>query len=152
MATGDLTIFNALSETIGQELHDFSNDVLRAGIVTGVTPSQNEASPTWATYSANEITTGTSYASGGPAVTSTWVRSGGTTTLACESETIEKDVSGQSSATCWAILYNFSSTAKNAIAFIELGTIDLTISNVVLKFQSKPDGESGTVLTVYLVN
>ena len=38
MATGDLTVFQAFSETLGQEIHDFDNDTLKLGIVTGVTP------------------------------------------------------------------------------------------------------------------
>ena len=68
-------------------------------------------------------------------------------TLTCESITITKG-EDQASATCWGILYNTSSAAKNAIAFIELGTIDLTISNVVIQFQSQPDGDPGNVVTV----
>lgn len=156
MAQGDLTVFQAFSETLGQEIHDFDNDVLKLGIIddgSGV-PSASQASPAWSTYSGDEITAGNSgYVADGNAVTTSWDRLGGVSTLSGTSYTITKGSTAEPFATsgatqCYGILYNNSATAKNGIAFIDLGEIDLTLSNVVIQFNGAASGEAGTILTV----
>lgn len=150
MATGDLTVFEEFSYYLGRGAFDLdaAADVLKLGI-TKTQPTAADASPAWSDYSAGAYNIG---AATNPITTAaTWAEVGGTSTLQCTSLTISKDATSEGSATAYAVLYDFTNASGRAIAFIELGTIDLTLSDVVIKFNNAASGELGTVVTVAVV-
>ena len=149
MATGDITVFDEFTRELGEEVHDFSSDTLNFGIINNTTPpTAGDATPRWADYSGNQISTGGGY-TGPVALTDvTYTEANGTATLAADSFTISQNGSGQGSVTAWGILYNDSASADQAIAFFELGTIDITAGDLVIKFNNEASGSPGTILTV----
>jgi len=149
MATGDITIFDEFTKELGEEVHNLGSDTLNFGIINNTSaPTAGDATPRWADYSANQIGTGGGY-TGPVALTGvTWTEAAGTATLAANSFTISQNASGQGSTTAWGILYNETAAADQAIAFFELGTIDITSGDLVIKFNNVASGSPGTVLTV----
>lgn len=149
MATGDITVFDEFTLDIGSEVHNLTSDTLNFGIIDNTTPpTAGDATPTWSDYSGNEISTGGGYT--GPVVLTdvTYTESGGTATLAGDSFTISQNASGQGSTTAWGIIYNDTAGSDNAICFFELGTIDITSGDLVIKFNNVASGSPGTILTV----
>ena len=146
MATGDITVFEEFSLELSSGVHDLSADTLNFGIVT-VAPTAADATPRWGNYSANQISIGGGYT--GPVVlTSSLIKAAGVTTLQCTSFIIPQNASGQGSTVAYGVLYNDTATNDEAIAFFELGTIDITADNVVIKFNNAASGASGNVTTV----
>ena len=151
MATGDLTVFEEFADDIGEGFHTFGSDTLNFGIINNTAaPTAADATPAWGDYSANQIGTGGGY-TGPVALTGvTYTEVGGVATLAANSFTISQNASGQSSVTAWGIIYNDTEAARPdaAVAFVELGTIDITAGDLVIKFNNVASGSPGTILTV----
>lgn len=148
MATGDLTVFEEFTLEVGSKVHNLASDTLRCGIINNTAaPTAADATPRWGDYSANQIGTGGGY-TGPVALTTTYTEAGGTATLTAQSFTISQNASGQSSVTAWAVIYNDTATNDEAICFIELGTIDITAGDTVIKFNNAASGVAGNVLTV----
>ena len=151
MATGDLTVFEEFALDIGNEHHKFptGNDSLKFGIIDNTTPpTAADATPTWGDYSANEIGTGGGYTEPVSLSGVDYTEADGVATLVANSFTISQNGSGQGSTTAWGILYNDSAASDQAIAFVELGTIDITAGDLVVKFNNVASGSPGTILTV----
>ena len=149
MATGDLTVFEEFSYYLGNSAFEFDGvDVIKVGIIDNTAaPTAADASPAWGDYSANAVDTD----GGGTSTFTTavtWTETGGVATLKATSFTIDKAAGADGSTTAWAIIYDDTNSADRAIAFIELGTIDITLSDVVIKFNNAASGELGNVLTV----
>lgn len=149
MATGDLTIFEEFTDDIGEGEHTFGSDTLRLGIINNTSaPTASDSTPAWGDYSANQISTGGGY-TGPVALTGvTYTESGGTATLQANSFTVTQNASGQGSVTAWGILYNDTNGTDKAFAFIELGTIDITAGDLVIKFNNVASGSPGNIFTV----
>jgi len=151
MATGDLTVFDEFTLELGKETHNLptGNDTLKLGIIDNTAaPTANDATPAWGDYSANEIGTGGGYTGPVSLTGVDYTEAGGTATLVANSFTISQNGSGQGSTTAWGILYNDTAASDQAIAFIELGTIDITAGDLVIKFNNVASGSPGTILTV----
>jgi hypothetical protein len=152
MATGDFTIFEEFTTDLGTEVHNLSSDVLKFGIIDNTTPpTAADATPTWSDYSANEISTGGGYTGPVTLTDVTYTEASGTATLAGDSFTISSNASGQASTTAWGILYNETAASDQAIGFFELGTIDITAGDVIIKFNNVASGSPGTIFTVAVV-
>jgi len=148
MATGDLTVFEEFADEIGEKIHALGSDTLTVGIINNtLAPTAADATPRWGDYSANQIGTGGGYTGPVDLTGSTYTEAGGVATLAANSFTISQNASGQSSVTAWGILYNNTATNDEAIAFIELGVIDITAGDLVIKFNNVASGSPGTILT-----
>jgi hypothetical protein len=121
MATGDVTLFNATSEIIGDGTVDLDNDTFNLGLIDDTTPpTAADATPTWSDYSGNEVS-GTGYTAGGQALANvSWVLSGDTTTFDADDVTWSQDAAGFDDAH-WGIVYDDTAASKNAVAFVELG-------------------------------
>ena len=152
MATGDLTVFEEFADEIGEKIHALGSDTLTFGIINNTTPpTAADATPRWGNYSANQIGTGGGY-TGPVALTGTaYTEANGTATLVANSFTISQNASGQSSVTAWGIIYNDTATNDEAIAYVELGTIDITAGDLVIKFNNVASGSPGTILTTAIV-
>lgn len=148
MATGDLTVFEEFADEIGEKIHALGSDALTFGIIDNTSaPTAADTTPRWGDYSANQISTGGGY-TGPVALTGvTYTEANGVATLAANSFTISQNASGQSSTTAWGIIYNDTATNDEAIAFVELGTIDITSGDLVIKFNNVASGSPGTILT-----
>lgn len=148
MATGDLTVFEEFANDLGEKVHNLDSDTLKFGIINNTSaPTAADATPAWGDYSANQIGTGGGYTAP-VTLTSSWAEAGGVGTLQCNSFTISQNASGQGSVTAWGIIYNDTAASDQAIAFVELGTIDITAGDLVVKFNNAASGSAGTVLTV----
>lgn len=149
MATGDFTIFEEFVDEIGEKIHQLGSDTLKFGIINNTSaPTAADATPRWGDYSANQIGTGGGYTGPVTLTGTTYTESGGTATLAANSFTISQNASGQSSVTAWGILYNDTATNDEAIGFFELGTIDITAGDLVIKFNNVASGSPGTIFTM----
>lgn len=151
MASGDLTVFEEFSLDIGSEIHNFPADSLRLGIINNTAaPTAADLTPAWGDYSANEIGTGGGYTGPVLLTTVTYTEAAGVATLSADSFTITQNALGQGSVTAWAIVYNDTEAVRPdaALAFIELGIIDITAGNLVIKFNNVASGSPGAVLTV----
>ena len=147
MATGDLTVFEEFTREIGEEVHDFSSDTLKFGITT-TQPTAAAATPRWGDWSGTEIGTGGGYTGPVSLTGVDYTEDSGTATLVANSFTITQNGSGQGSTTAYGVIYNDTAANDEAIAFVELGTIDITAGDLVIKFNNVASGSPGTILTV----
>jgi len=123
MARGDLTLFEELTDQLGEKGHNFSSDTLKLGIVDNtLTPLDSIETPTWSDYSANEVTDAGGYVTGGIALTGvTWSEVDGVSTLDDSGNiSLAQDALGFTDG-YWGILYNDTNATKMAVAFVDLG-------------------------------
>ena len=122
MARGDLTVFEEFAGQLGQEMHDFSSDVLKIAVIDNSTPpTAADASPTWGDYSANEVSTAGGYTANGETLDGvTWTEAAGVATLDANDEAIAQNGSGFTDG-YWAVIYNDTEATDAAIAFVDLG-------------------------------
>lgn len=133
MAQGDVTLFNEFKEDIGQAIHNLSTATFKLGLVTNaVTPSASTADPRWGAggttnLSSSQVTPGGNYSTGGPTISSTtYSETAGTATFDGADISIASNASNPNNAR-WGIIYNDTSTGKEAVAFLDLGGVtDLT--------------------------
>lgn len=128
MAVGDIKWFAQGLHDLGKKLHDLSADSLKLGLITSATtPTVGTAVPHFGgtgttNMAANQVAAGTSYSSGGPTLSSvTWTVVSGVPTLRAAAVTIAQDASGFTAAR-WGIIYNSTNAAKQALAYIDLGS------------------------------
>jgi len=130
MAVGDLTLFEEWLVDDGEgDVHDYEVDVFKIALIDNViTPTAADATPAWGAtsgvdYDANEVSTaGAVYVAGGLTLANpTHTEAAGVATFdADDPAVITQDAAGFTDA-YWGIIYNDTTTNKNAIAFIELG-------------------------------
>ena len=133
MAAGDITLFNEFKEDVGQKIHNLSSDTFKIALVTNaVTPAAGTSDPRWGAggstnLSTYEVTPGGNYSAGGATLSSsTWSETAGTATFDASDVTIAQNASNPNNAR-WAIIYNDTSSGKEALAFVDLGGVtDLT--------------------------
>ncbi|MEW8193299.1 MAG: hypothetical protein AB2793_06295 [Candidatus Thiodiazotropha sp.] len=148
MATGDFTLFDEFKREEGEEIHQLAADTLKFGVITAtVTPAAGDTTPRWADYSGNEVSTGTSYTTGGITLTHTWTEAAGTVTFQITSFTAAQDASTGFTNGAWGIVYNDTAPADQAIGFFELGTVNLSTGPMTVNFNGAAVGNPGTVFT-----
>jgi len=123
MAQGDVTIFEEFTNQLGKKVHNFASDTIKLGIIDNTTaPAASNVNPTWANYSANEVSTDGGYTANGVTLSGvTWTEANGTSTLDDTGNiSLMQNESGFTNG-YWGILYNDTATEKNAFAFVDLG-------------------------------
>jgi hypothetical protein len=122
MATGDVTIFEEVAEMIGEETFNFESDTLKLGLIDNSTPpTAADATPRWADYSGNEVSTAGGYTADGETLASvTYTEADGVATLDADNVSLSQDGSGFTDA-YWGIIYDDTATNDEAIGFVELG-------------------------------
>jgi hypothetical protein len=122
MATGDVTIFEEVAEMIGEETFNFESDTLKLGLIDNSTPpTAADATPRWADYSGNEVSTAGGYTANGETLASvTYTEAAGVATLDADNVSLSQDGSGFTDA-YWGIIYDDTATNDEAIGFVELG-------------------------------
>lgn len=127
MAIGDITLFQQFFEDVGLKVHELNADVVKGGIIDSVvTPTAADATPAWGAssgvdYDGNQVTTGTSYLTGGPDLENSFSQTAGVATLDATDETVAQDGSGFTDGR-WMILYNETATNNEAIGFLDFGS------------------------------
>jgi len=120
-------------------------DVLKMGIVTGVTPTIATAVPAWGAggstnYATSQVTPGGNYATGGPTLgTQSWTVVAGVPTFRADDITISQHASNFTNGR-YAIFYSDTSTNKLAFAFMALTAADAdtltgVTGDIVINFQ-----------------
>lgn len=151
MATGDIKWFAQALHDLGNKIHDLDGDTLKVGLITSAaTPALSTAAPHWGgtgttDFSSNQVTTGTSYTTGGPSLASvTWSVVSNVPTLRANTITVDQDGSGFTNAR-WAIIYNSTDANKRAVAFVDLGS-DRSIQGGALTIDW--NGATNDILTI----
>ncbi len=134
MAEGDLRMFNQARRDIFQGLHDFDNDTFKIAFIDStVTPAYDDANPRFGAgsgvdYDANEVSGG-NVPAGGVTLASMGITvddPNDDITIDCNDVTIAS-AGGNPSTARWAIIYNDTATNKNAVWFLDLGSVtDMT--------------------------
>jgi hypothetical protein len=143
MAQGDVTLFHEFKEDVGQKIHNLSSDTFKLGLVTNaVTPAAGTTDPRWGAggttnLSTSQVTPGGNYSTGGPTLaSSSWSETAGTATFDAADVSIAQNASNPNNAR-WAIVYNDTSTGKEALAFVDLGGVtDLTAGNFAITWNA----------------
>ena len=136
MARGTVTLFNDFLKDLGAGVHDMVNDTFKVAMIDNTTaPTAEDTDPEWADYSGNEVSGGTSYVSGGEAITTqTWTQTGGTTSLAGDDVGWTIDASGPTDC-YWAIVYNDSATNKEGVGYVDLdGAVSLQADDIDIEW------------------
>lgn len=137
MSAGDVTLFNAVSETIGDGTLDLDGHNLKMFLITnGITPTAGDTTPTYSDYSSYEVT-GTGYTAGGIALTSVvWSRTDDVTKLDADDGHWDYNAAGPTNAYT-AIIYDDDATAKDCICFIDLGgPLSLQVDDIDVIFNT----------------
>lgn len=133
MSRGDLITYDNIIVQLGSKLHDLRNDIIKLGIIDNtITPVSSDADPRWTTYSANEVSSNGGYTSGGIALTGVTFSNTGVLTTFDDTGNInlDKNENGFTNA-YWGILYNYTSTNKHALGFINLDGPISEVANAV---------------------
>ena len=131
MARGDFMVFNAFALDLADGVHNIEADTFKLAIITnGVTAAQTDATPRWGAgsgvdYDANEVGEFVGgYTQGGVTVDLETNQAAAVTTVDDDDTNVSLTQNGSGfddASQC--ILYNFSATNKEAIAYIELGAV-----------------------------
>jgi len=132
---GAFYLFDDYVDHLGEEIHNFSTDTIKVGLVTSTAAPTQGSVAAWGTFSPNEVS-GTGYTPGGNALAGTsWNEAGGTATFDANDLTFSYNAAGPTNAR-YAIIYNDSdvTTPKAAIGFLDLGGTR-SLQNAGLKLQ-----------------
>lgn len=117
MATG--VPFDCLAEDLGNGLHDFSNDTLKV-FLTNSTP---DAAANAVYSDLTDLATSGGYTAGGASIgANTWSQSGGVASLVAGTDPVTFTATSGFGPFRYAVLYNFTATGKNLIAYWDKGT------------------------------
>lgn len=136
MAAGDVVFFDQFMVDVQEGVHNLETDTIKLGLITNaVTPAVTDADPRWGAggttnFATNQVTPGGNYATGGPAAANPTVAlSGGAAVFDADDIAISQ-AAGNPTDARWGILYNDTAAGKNAIGFVDLGSvIDLSAGN-----------------------
>jgi hypothetical protein len=140
VAQGDVTLFNEFKEDLGLKIHNLETDTFKVGLVTNsVTPAATSADPRWGAggstnFSSNQVTPGGNYTTGGPTIANnTYVETAGVAAFDGDNISVLQNASNPTNAR-WGIIYNDTSAGKEAVGFLDLGSVfdlssgDLTVT------------------------
>jgi hypothetical protein len=132
MATGDVVVFDQFLQDVGRAAHNLETGTIKFALVTNVvTPTASTADPRWGAgggtnLDTNEVAAGGNYTAEGSDITATYSQAAGTATFDGADISIAINAGNPTNAR-WGIIYNDSAAGKQAIAFLDLGSVlDLT--------------------------
>lgn len=128
MAAGDFTWFTQGKVDLLNKVHNLGSDTLKLALITSAaTPTETTAAPHWGgtgttDYSANEVTPGGNYTTGGVTLASvTAAADGADAKFDAADISITQHASNPTNAR-WGILYNSTDANKRALGFLDLGS------------------------------
>jgi hypothetical protein len=118
-----------------------TTDQIKIGLIDSTaTPSRTEAAPTWTTtYLTNEVATTANYTTGGTNLddlTTSVVVDGVGVIFDSSVNPFWTAIAGGDTDCTWGIIYNDTFTGKPAIAFIELGTVNMATSTLTITWDA----------------
>lgn len=121
MARGDMTLFEEFAAQLGGENHIFGTDIIKVFIIDNSTPpTAADTTPTYADYSANEVS-GTGYTAGGEEIAGdSYAEVSGVGTMDGTDVVWSYNAAGFTGA-YWAPFYNDTNGTDMAIGFVDLG-------------------------------
>jgi len=129
MAAGDVVYFDQYLVDVRKKVHNEDADTIKYALITNVvTPSATTADPRWGAggstnLSANQVTPGGNYTTGGSAPgTNAITAAGGAAVYDDGDVSIAQHASNPTNAR-WLIAYNDTDAGKRAIFFVDLGAV-----------------------------
>lgn len=129
MAQGDVVFFDQFMVDAFNGVHNLSSDAIKAAIIdSNTTPAATTADPRWGAggttnFSSDQVTPGGNYADGGATLASfAATLDSGAAKIDCDDFSWAADGSNPTDAR-WIILYNDTATGKNAIGYIDIGSV-----------------------------
>lgn len=128
MAQGDVTIFNAAIEKLGEKIFDFENGTWKLGLITNsLTPAATTANPCWGAggstnLSTYQVATGGNYAAPITLANPSNVLTIGVAAFSFDAAAIAQNASNPTNAR-WGIIYEDTATNKDAWAMVDLGGV-----------------------------
>ena len=138
MAQGTVTMFQEFLGTMGLGEFNLNTNLYKIGLVTvSLTPVTGATDPGWSAsrstdYSANEVTPGGDYSTGGKDITNTYAEAAGVGKFdaADQSPYVQVNASNATNVR-WGIIYNDTDSDKKAIGFIDMGAaFDMTTGDL----------------------
>jgi len=122
MARNDWVTFEQFGLDLADGEHDLGADTFKVALIDNSTaPTAADATPRWGDYSANEVS-GTGYTAGGATLSGTGVSEAGGVTTFDDTGNVTWSQNGAGPTDIyWAILYNDSAAADQAIGFLDMG-------------------------------
>ena len=129
MATGTFLLFQEFAAQAAKKLMNLdATDVIKLGLVDStLTPLVTVSSPTWGTYSSNDVSASGGYVASGLTLVyssgsvTRWSEAAGVATFDANDITISQSASNGFEDAYWGILYDSTAAASSAIGFLELG-------------------------------
>ena len=134
MAAGDVFFFDQFLVDVQEKVHDLENDTIKVGLIIDTTsdPIITMTDPRWGSggttdLSADEVTPGGNYSTGGPTIANPTVTlSGGAGVFDGDDISITQNASNPTNAR-YGVIYNDTAAGKNALGWVDLGSaIDLS--------------------------
>lgn len=129
MAQGDVTVFHAALEKLGEKKFDFESGTWKLGLITNsVTPAATTANPCWGAggttnLSTYQVTPGGNYTTGGPTIANpTYSQASAVSTWDVDDLSIAQHASNPTNAR-WGVIYEDTASNKDAWAFVDLGAV-----------------------------
>lgn len=122
MARNDWATFEEFSEDLANGVHNLGSDTFKVALIDNSTaPTAGDATPRWADYSSDEVS-GTGYSAGGYTLTGTGTsEASGVTTFDDTGTPLWSQNGAGPTDIYWAVLYNSSASADQAIGFLDMG-------------------------------
>jgi hypothetical protein len=129
MASGDFTVFDQCLVDLGNKQLDMDTDTFKFALIDSViTPTAADSNPRWAVtsgvdYDGNECTPGGNYTAAGETLsTPVWSVTANILKWDVVDVSILQHASNPTDAR-WAIIYSDTHATKNAIGFLDLGSV-----------------------------
>lgn len=145
MAQGDVVVYNQFKEDFGDAKHHLSSASVWVALINNASTSQSAATadPRWGAggttnLNTDQVSVGGNYADGGVSVSPAdpWTRSVATCTFDLTDITWSQNAANPASA-MWAVGYNNSNAAKEAIFSLDLGGLfDMTTGDLVVTWNA----------------
>ena len=126
MAVGDITVFDEAKIALLDGTHDLDTHVIKCAVLDNtVAPTAADASPTLTSGGKLEVGGG-SYIAGGITLAGiTLPEVAGTVTVDSTTNPTWAANGSNDTDASWGLIYNDTSAGDQAIAFVELGTVDM---------------------------
>ena len=123
MARNDWVTFEEFSVDLANGVHNLGSDTFNVGLITNAAtePAADTATPRWADFSGNEVS-GTGYTAGGAELSGTSTAEAAGVTIFDDTGNVTWSQNGAGPTNIyWAILYNDTAAADQAVGFLDMG-------------------------------
>jgi len=133
MATGDLIVFDEAKAKMLDGNWASTDDFYVAIMDNDVTPTAAFATPTFSDF--NEVETAGTYPANGTnlgALSALVTEAAGVMTFDSSTNPSYAQNASNGTDASWAVVYNFTDAGKDAVCFVELGTVDMSAGSLTI--------------------